>query len=120
LLEGVSRSLREGCDTTLVLERSGDYAWLTHFEPFVAEWRLGGGLGAGILYTGVAVLAAGVGVVIAETLRSSSFTSGDVKLLSIASGFAFVTWLLYKVMPHLDSFVDRIGPKPPGSPPTEP
>lgn len=95
------------------------YAWLAHFEPFVAEWRLRGGLGAGILYTGVAVLAAGVGVVIAETLRSSSFTSGDVKLLSIASGFTFITWLLYKAIPHLESFVDRIGPKRPSNPPTE-
>jgi len=32
------------------------YAWLVHFEPFVAEWRLGGGLGAGIFYTGIAFL----------------------------------------------------------------
>ena len=96
------------------------YAWLAHFEPFVAEWRLGGGLRAGILYTGVAVLAAGVGVVIAETLLSSSFTSSAATILAIASGFAFITWLLYKVMPQLDSFVDRIGPKPPSNPPTEP
>ena len=86
----------------------------------MAEWRLGGGLRAGILYTGVAVLAAGVGVVIAETLLSSSFTSSAATILAIASGFAFIAWLLYKVMPHLDSFVDRIGPKPPSKPPTEP
>lgn len=99
MLEGVSRSLREGCDTTLVLERSGDYAWLAHFEPFVAEWRLGGGLRAGILYTGVAVLAAGVGVVIAETLLSSSFTSSAATILAIASRFAFITSLLYKSIP---------------------
>jgi hypothetical protein len=83
------------------------YAWLTHFEPFVAEWRLGGGLSAGILYTGVAVLAAGVGVVIAETLLSSSFTSSAASILAIAIGFACVTWLLYKAIPHLDSLVDR-------------
>jgi hypothetical protein len=96
------------------------YAWLTHFEPFVAEWRLGGGLRAGTLYTGVAVLAAGVGVVIAETLLSSAFTSSAAAILAIASGFAFITWLLYKAIPHLDAFVDGTGPKSPSDPPTEP
>jgi hypothetical protein len=58
-------------------------------------------------------------VVIAETLRSSSFTSSEVTILAIASGFAFITWLLYKAIPHLESFVDGIGPKRPSNPPTE-
>ena len=69
------------------------------------------------LYTEVAVLAVGVEVAIAETLLSSAFTWSAAAILAIASGFAFITWLLYKVMPHLDSFVDRIGGKPPSNPP---
>jgi hypothetical protein len=44
------------------------YAWLVHFEPFVAEWRLGGGLGTGVFYIGLAFLAVVVGVLIAKAL----------------------------------------------------
>jgi hypothetical protein len=96
------------------------YAWLVHFEPFIAEWRLSGGLGAGTLYTGVAVLAASVGVVIAQVVLFSSLSFGDIWILTASGGIAGLTWLLYKAIPRIDSFVDRIGPKPPSKPPTEP
>ena len=113
-LEAEIDTLLKGAAGFLIL-----YAWLTHFEPFVAEWRLGGGLGAGVLYTGVAMLAAVVGAVIAAVLLTSSLTSGDITILSMATGLAAITWLLYKVMPRLESFVDRIGPKPPSNRPTK-
>lgn len=86
------------------------YAWLTHFEPFIAEWRLGGGLGAGTFYTGVAFLAVAIGVIIAEVLRSSSFTLADLRFLAFAAAITGVSWLFYKMMPRLESLMDRIVP----------
>jgi hypothetical protein len=81
------------------------YAWLVHFEPFVAEWRLGGGLGAAVLYTGVATSAVAVGLIIAELLLTSSVTYSLV-LLSLGSTGA--SWLFYKLLPSFDSFTDRL------------
>jgi hypothetical protein len=82
------------------------YAWLVHFEPFVAEWRLGGWAGAVFLYSGVAAFAASVGVVIANSLLTSSFTGA--RLLFVAGGVAVGGAVIYKLMPHLEALVDRI------------
>jgi hypothetical protein len=81
------------------------YAWLVHFEPFVAEWRLGGGLGAAVFYTGVATSAVAVGLIIAEVLLTSSVT---YRLVLLALGIAGVSWLFYKVLPRFDRFLDRL------------
>jgi hypothetical protein len=82
------------------------YAWLVHFEPFVAEWRLGGWAGAISLYTGVAVFAASVGVMIANSLLTSSF--GDARLLLVSGAVAAGGALLYKLMPRVEALVDRL------------
>jgi hypothetical protein len=84
------------------------YAWLVHFEPFVAEWRLGGGLGAGIFYTGIAFLAVVVGVLIATALLVPSLTSADIRLVLISVTVAGASWLFYKLLPRFDSFMDRL------------
>lgn len=83
------------------------YAWLIHFEPFVMEWRLRGGYGAGVLYTGIMVFAVTVGAMIAETiLFSLSFER--IRLLSISGLFAGACGLVYKCLPRIDSLVGRI------------
>jgi hypothetical protein len=84
------------------------YAWLVHFEPFVAEWRLGGGLGAGVFYTGIAFLAVVVGVLIATALLVPSLTSADLRLVLISVTVAGAGWLFYKLMPRFDAFTDRL------------
>jgi hypothetical protein len=81
------------------------YAWLVHFEPFVAEWRLGGGLGAAVFYTGVATSAAAAGLMIAEMLLTSSVT---YRLVLLALGTAGASWLFYKFLPRFDSFLDHL------------
>jgi len=81
------------------------YAWLVHFEPFVAEWRLGGGLGAAVFYTGVAISAAGAGVIIANLLLTSSVT---YLLVLLSLGIAGASWLFYKFLPRFDLFLDRL------------
>lgn len=85
------------------------YALLIHFEPFVTEWRAGGWLGAIVLYGGVTVFAFSTGVAIADVLLSSSFTLVSVRLLSIAAAVAGLCWLIYKLMPRLEAWIDRIG-----------
>jgi hypothetical protein len=82
------------------------YAWLVHFEPFVAEWRRGGWAGAAFLYTGVATFAVSVGVMIADSLLTSSFT--DARLLVVAGGAAIGGAVIYKLMPRLEALADRI------------
>jgi hypothetical protein len=81
------------------------YAWLVHFEPFVAEWRLGGGVGAAVLYTGVAISAVAAGLIIAEILLTSSVT---YRLVLLALGTAGASWLFYKLLPRFDSFTGRL------------
>jgi hypothetical protein len=81
------------------------YAWLVHFEPFVAEWRLGGGFGAAVFYTGVATSAVTVGLIIAEVLLTASVT---YELVLLALGVAGASWLVYRLLPRLDSFTDHL------------
>jgi hypothetical protein len=81
------------------------YAWLVHLEPFVAEWRLGGGFGAAIFYTGVAISAVAAGLSVAEILLTSSVT---YSLVLLALGVAGASWLFYKLLPRFDSFTDRL------------
>jgi hypothetical protein len=96
-------ALLEGAACFLIV-----YAWLTHFEPFVSEWRLGGGFGAGVLYTGLAFLAVMVGAIIAEVFLTSSLTFGDLWLILISAVVASGSWLFYKLWPRFDSFLDRL------------
>jgi hypothetical protein len=84
------------------------YAWLVHFEPFVAEWRLGGGLGAGVFYTGVAFLAVVVGVFIAKAFLTPSLTSADIRLALISAAIAGGSWLFYKFLPRFELLIDRL------------
>jgi CBS domain containing-hemolysin-like protein len=84
------------------------YAWLVHFEPFVAEWRLGGGLGTGVLYTGLAFLAIVVGVLIAKALLTPSLTSADLRLILISTAITVSSWLFYKFLPRFNSFTDSL------------
>lgn len=81
------------------------YAWLVHFEPFVAEWRLGGGLGATVFYTGVATSAVMAGLIIAEILLTSSVT---YELVLLSFGITGASWLFYKFLPRFDSFLDHL------------
>ena len=73
-----------------------------------AEWRLGGGFGAGVLYTGLAFLAVIVGAIIAEVFLTSSLTFGDIRLALISAAIAGFSWLFYKAWPHIDSFLDSL------------
>jgi hypothetical protein len=86
------------------------YAWLVHFEPFVAQWRLGGWQGSAYLYTGVAAFAASIGVVIADVLHSSSFTLDDLRFLSITGALAGAGWLAYRLIPRMEALLDRLLP----------
>lgn len=86
------------------------YAWLVHFEPFLAEWRLRGWLGAITLYTCVAIFAVSIGVVIAEVMLLSSFTLYNLRFLSITAVLAGAGWLAYRLIPRLEALMDRIGP----------
>jgi hypothetical protein len=81
------------------------YAWLVHFEPFVAEWRLGGGFGAAVFYTGVATSAVAVGLIISEILMTSSVS---YLLVLLALGVAGASWLFYKQLPRFDSVTDSL------------
>jgi len=83
------------------------YAWLVHFEPFIAEWRLSGGVRAGVLYTGIAVLATIIGAAIAEALLFS-INGNRILLLAIGVGFAVCCWVVYRFLPRLESFMDRL------------
>lgn len=84
------------------------YAWFVHFEPFVAEWRLTGWVGAIVLYSGVSVFAASVGVAISDSFLTSSFA--DVQLLLVTGGVATGAGLVYKLLPRLEEFMDRPWP----------
>lgn len=93
-LDAESAALLRGAAALLVL-----YAWLSHFEPFVKEWRLQGGLAAVVLYTGFAIMAAGIGVCGAEITRTSSVTTEDVRIVGISVAAGVVCLLLYKILP---------------------
>jgi hypothetical protein len=84
------------------------YAWLVHFEPFVAQWRLSGWIGAIILYSGIATFAASVGVAIANSLLIGAFS--DVELLLITGSLAIGGIVIYKLIPHLEASLDRVVP----------
>jgi hypothetical protein len=83
------------------------YAWLVHFEPFIAEWRLCGGVRAGVLYTGVAVLATIIGAATAETLIFS-INGNRILLLATGAVFAAGCWAIYRFLPRLESLTDRL------------
>ena len=80
------------------------YAWLVHFEPFIAEWRLSGGYRAGVLYTGIAALATIIGAAIAETLLFGINTN---RILLLATGVVFAAgcWAIYRFLPRLESLL---------------
>lgn len=61
-------------------------------------------LRAGVLYTGVAVLATITGAAIAETLV---FSINGNRMLLIATGilFAACCWIVYKFLPRLESWL---------------
>jgi hypothetical protein len=81
------------------------YAWLVHFDPFVAEWRLGDGLGAAVFYTGVAMSAIIAGVIVADVLLTSSVA---YLLVLLAVVIPSVNWLIYKLLSRFDSLTDRL------------
>jgi hypothetical protein len=93
-LDPESAALLRGAAALLVV-----YAWLSHFEPFVREWRLQGGLAAGALYTGFAILAAGTGVTAAEIMRTSSINAGDAVIMGSSAAAAAFCWVLFKLLP---------------------
>ena len=76
------------------------YAWLVHFEPFLAEWRLRGWTGAVVLYTCVAIFAASIGLVVADVMLLSSFTLQNLHFLSITGAVAVGGWLVYRLIPQ--------------------
>jgi hypothetical protein len=102
-LDSESAALLRGAAGLLIL-----YAWLTHFEPFLAEWRLNGGLGAAVLYTGFATLAAGIGITGAEVTRTSSFTLGDARLLAVSAVSAAICWAAFKLLPRAEARLDKV------------
>jgi hypothetical protein len=79
-----------------------------HFEPFVAERRLAGWVAAIVLYSGVSIFAASVGVAIADSFLTSSFT--DAWLLLVTGGVATGAGLVYKLLPRLEELMDRPWP----------
>jgi hypothetical protein len=83
------------------------YAWLVHFEPFIAEWRLCGGVRAGVLYTGVAVLATIIGAATAETLIFS-INGNRILLLAIGIAVAVGCWVVYRFLPRLELLMDHL------------
>jgi hypothetical protein len=84
------------------------YAWLTHFEPFVNEWRLRGGIGAAVLYTSLIPLLVAIGAVIAlHTLVNRVYTS-EIELLLMTIGCAGFGWLFYRWWKPLDELLDRL------------
>lgn len=76
-------ALLKGAGGFLVL-----YAWLIHFEPFVTEWRLRGGLRAAAVYSCTAFAAVVVGVVIEDAVLFSGLPTPDAVGLAGAAGFA--------------------------------
>src|ERR1700689_3015335 len=77
------------------------------FEPFIVEWRLCGGIRAGVLYTGIAALATIIGAAVAETLLFGINTN---RMLLLATGvfFAACCLVIYRFLPRLESLMDRL------------
>lgn len=80
-------------------------ALLVHFEPFLTASRLNGWLAALILYIGVVVFGASLGVAMADFMLTSSL---DVHLLVITGILALGTWAIYKLMPRLEALAERL------------
>lgn len=83
------------------------YGWVVHFEPFLAEWRLNGWASAAILYTGVALFAACIGVTIATSMLTS-FDVSSLRLLLTTGAVAVGTWIVYKVAPRAEALLERL------------
>jgi hypothetical protein len=84
------------------------YAWLVHFEPFLAEWRLRGGPGTMALYTCIAIFAFSIGMVIADVVLLSSFQMENLRFLLITGAVAVGGWIVYKLLPRLEALLDRV------------
>lgn len=72
------------------------YAALVHFEPFVSEWRSGGGLGAVALYVCIAGAAVLLGAELAIFAIEPWLKLLDVEVISLAAGFTGLGLVLYR------------------------
>jgi hypothetical protein len=92
-----------GAESDALLEGAGlflfVYAWLVHFEPFVREWHLRGGVGAAILYTGFVLAAVIVGGLLTEVALKRSFSWVEPRLAVAALLTFAVTYGLYRSRP---------------------
>jgi hypothetical protein len=84
------------------------YAWLVHFEPFVHEWRLRGGLGAVALYTGLICPALVIGGTLAGVALEHRLIFAEIHLILLASVPAALGWLVYRFAESLDARIDRL------------
>jgi hypothetical protein len=83
------------------------YAWLVHFEPFVREWRLRGGLAAVALYTGLIFPALVIGGTLAGVALEQRLIFAEVHLILLASVPAILGWLAYRFGEPLSIRTDR-------------
>ncbi|MHB8242918.1 MAG: hypothetical protein ACYDHN_13130 [Solirubrobacteraceae bacterium] len=97
-----SAALLKGAACLLIL-----YALLVHFEPFVAEWRLRGGLATFVLYFGCATSAASIGVTTAEVVRTSSIRASDISIPLFGIAMLAICTVFYLLIPHIDSTLER-------------
>jgi hypothetical protein len=72
------------------------YGWLVHFEPFVREWHLRGGFGAGALYTAVVGAAVAIGALLTEAALKPWFSLVELALVGVAVVFFAIGWGFYK------------------------
>jgi hypothetical protein len=84
------------------------YAWLVHFEPFVNEWRLRGGVGAVALYTGLIFPTAVIGGTLAGLALDHHLIFAEVHLVLLACLPAVFGWLIYRFYEPLYARLDRL------------
>jgi hypothetical protein len=84
------------------------YAWLVHFEPFVNEWRLRGGVGAAALYTGLIFPAVVIGGTLAGVALDPHLIHAEVHLILLASVPAVLGSLVYWLYEPLYARLERL------------